>query len=163
MNWAQAFAKQACSDFAAREHVLRSRSLPSCHHLHYLQMAMEKAAKAHLIAGGCDPMALQGSHAYVAKVIPAIVKFSLGQTMEKVPPWMMKAVRAWSRRVELLHPQVDDNGTVPANCEYPWQAPEGNVLTPAEHDFPGITVPDSTFVARTIKEVWSRSKSLSGQ
>lgn len=80
MSWARAFARQASSDFEAWEHLSRNSALPQCHQLHYLQMALEKAAKAHLIAAGSDPRAVQSSHAYIAKVVPQIVRDELGRT-----------------------------------------------------------------------------------
>lgn len=79
MGWSSAFAKQACSDFDARERLCTS-DLPACHQLHYLQMALEKAAKAHLIAAHADPEKLQTSHAHIAKQIPLIVQESLRRT-----------------------------------------------------------------------------------
>ena len=77
MNWTSAFARQAQSDFLARDQLLVNPRLPECHQLHYLQMAFEKLAKAHLIAAGSDPSDIQSSHAYVAKVVPQIVRESL--------------------------------------------------------------------------------------
>lgn len=134
MTWARAFARQACSDFEAWDWLCGDNSLPQCHRLHALQMAMEKAAKAYLMARGADPMALQSSHAYIAKNIPAIVRLELASEGAR-PQWLMRAVQALTRRIELLHPQVDDGGVLPANCEYPWQNAAGDVVAPADHNF----------------------------
>lgn len=98
-------------------------------------MALEKAAKAHLIATGVDPMAIQSSHAYIAKHIPRIVASELGRARGVDSRWVMLAVRKLARRIELLHPQVDDGGAVPANCEYPWQNAAGEIVAPADYNF----------------------------
>lgn len=134
MNWARGYAVQASSDFEARDHLCRSH-LPSCHQLHYLQMALEKAAKAHLIAAGSDPLELQSSHAYIAKVVPIIVRDGLRRTPGADSTWVMNSIRILARRIELLHPQVDANRSAPANCEYPWIDSRGDVVAPAEHNF----------------------------
>jgi hypothetical protein len=159
VGWSRAFAVQACSDFEARERLLRDRSLPHCHHLHYLQMAMEKAAKAHLIAGGCDPYSLQSSHVYIAKAIPNIVRDELSRTPGAKEGWLMEAVRALARRVELLHPQANHGGSVPANCEYPWESPAGHIVAPAEHDF-ALDMHKARVAVTMIKAVHARVQEL---
>ena len=94
VNWAQAFARQARSDFEAREHLLQSNELPQCHQLHYLQMAMEKTAKAHLIAGRADAQTLQSNHAYIAKVVPIIVREGLARAPGiRAAGWVTEAIR----------------------------------------------------------------------
>lgn len=160
MDWSTAFARQACSDFEARDRLLLNSDLPQCHQLHYLQMAMEKAAKAHLIAAGADPAALRGSHAYIAKVVPIIVRDALGRTPGGNSPWVVDAVRTLARRIELLAPSVDDGGAVPANCEYPWNEPDG-IAVPAEHDFQ-IELHRERAAVTIIKEVRSRARELAG-
>lgn len=59
-----AFLRQARSDFAAFDHLVRQPRLaiPQCHPLHYLQMAAEKLAKAVLDAAG----ALNDPYSHVA-------------------------------------------------------------------------------------------------
>lgn len=161
MDWAQAFARQSCSDFDAREHLLRSGSPAQCHQLHYLQMAMEKCAKAHLIAAGASPMSVQSSHGYISKVVPTIVRDGLGRTGAK-EGWVMDAVFALARRIELLHPAVDDNGTVPANCEYPWANAKGEIVVPAEHDF-GLNFHAERVAKTMIKEVRVRARELASE
>ena len=46
------------------------------------------------------------------------------------------AIRALCREVDLLHPQVDDNGRRPDNVEYPWIAAGGAATAPAAWQFP---------------------------
>src|SRR5262249_26019878 len=98
-------------------------------------MALEKAAKAHLIAAGSDPSDLRSSHAYIAKVVPIMVRDGLRRTSGCDSAWVISAVRALARRIELLHPQIDANRTPPANCEYTWIDSRGKVVAPAEHSF----------------------------
>lgn len=158
MNWGRGYAVQACSDFEARDHLCGS-SLPLCHQLHYLQMALEKAAKAHLIAAGSDPVDLQSSHAYIAKVVPIIVRDGLRRTPGADSAWVIGAVRALARRIELLHPQIDANRTAPANCEYPWIDSRGSVVAPAEHNFE-LNLSRERAAVTLIKEVRARAMEL---
>jgi hypothetical protein len=78
-------------------------------------MALAKPAKAHLIDRGSDTQQLRGSRAYIAKTVPLIVEDELRSTRGATPFWLKKAIRALARRIELLHPQVDSGGAVPAN------------------------------------------------
>ena len=157
--WSVAFARQACSDFDAREQLLRSGQLPQCHQLHYLQMAMEKTAKAHLVEGGSDPIAVQASHAYIAKVVPIIVREALARLPGYGSQWVVHAVRTLARRIELLHPQIDDAGTVPSNCEYSWSDTAGQVLVPAQYDF-NLNLHAEKAAITMIKEVRARAIEL---
>lgn len=157
--WSRAFALQAISDFEAREHLLSNPRLPECHQLHFLQMAFEKTAKAHLIAGGTDPFAIQSSHAYIAKVIPTIMRDALGRTAGARQSWVIDAVRQLARRIELLHPQVDDGGSVPTNCEYPWPDRNGSVIAPSQHAF-SLNLHSEKTAISMIKEVRVRASEL---
>src|SRR5271157_4632424 len=49
--WSRAYARQAQADLEAREALLGAPA-PACQHLHFLQMACEKIAKAHRCLGG---------------------------------------------------------------------------------------------------------------
>jgi hypothetical protein len=105
--WSAAFAVQACSDFDARDQLLCSSQLPQCHQLHYLQMAMEKTAKEHLVEGGSDPIVVQASHAYIAKVIPIIVREALARVPGGLSQWIVGAVRSLARRIGLcIHKSI---------------------------------------------------------
>lgn len=135
MTWSKAFARQAHSDFAARDALLQHDELPECHQLHFLQMAMEKLAKAHLLQASATHEEVRKSHAYIAKVIPLIVRQELSQAPGHTSEWVVAAVRVLARRVELLSPSVTDGGASPSNCEYPWQSRPGEVVAPSEYDF----------------------------
>ena len=123
-------------------------------------MAMEKTAKAHLVEGGSDPIGVQASHAYIAKVIPIIVRESVARIPGASSQWVVNAVRALARRIELLHPQVDNAGTVPSNCEYPWRDASGQVVAPAQYDF-NLNLHAEKAAITMIKEVWARAIELS--
>jgi hypothetical protein len=52
--WSRAYARQAQADLEARVALLGAM-VPACQHLHFLQIACEKIAKAHRCLGGADP------------------------------------------------------------------------------------------------------------
>lgn len=137
-DWRIAYAKQASADLSAREQLLQSRDLPECQQLHFLQMACEKLCKAHLCGQGTDPMSLQSSHAYIENVLPIIVRQQIATQTRHQPKnsaWVISQVKRLSREIELLNPAVKGGGAHPANCEYPWIGPDGNLRVPAEHNF----------------------------
>ncbi len=47
----------------------------------------------------------------------------------------ISAISELCREVDLLHPQIDDNGRRPDNVEYPWLDHEGSVRAPARERF----------------------------
>ena len=71
--WSRAYGRQAQTDLDAREALLRVE-VPTCQHLHFLQMACEKISKAHRCLGGADPETLMHSHGFAAKVLPQIAR-----------------------------------------------------------------------------------------
>lgn len=135
--WRIAFARQAIADLQARDALLRSRNMPQCQQLHFLQMACEKICKSYLCGHGADPASLQSSHAYIARVLPVIIRHQLADTSGKreKASWVVAAVRKLSRQIELLAPAVDAAGGHPSNCEYPWETGDGDVVVPADHHF----------------------------
>jgi len=136
--WRVAFAKQAQADLDARDFLVSSPQLSSCHQLHFLQMACEKLCKAHLCRHGSDPAEIQSSHAYIASVLPSIARQHLARTARQIPKSrsrVLGAIRKLARRIELLAPAVDAGGRHPANCEYPWETADGSIAVPAEFNF----------------------------
>src|SRR5207237_7501812 len=113
------------------------RTLPSCHALHFLQMACEKLCKASMISSGSDPIDVQRSHASIAKHLPTIVRLYLSREAGRLPRdnWVVDAIRPLARKIELLNPAIKAGGRSPQNCEYPWVAPDGSVTAPADHRF----------------------------
>jgi hypothetical protein len=137
MSWSQAYARQALVDLETRDWLLSNPRLPESQQLHMLQMAAEKLCKAHLAARGTPAADLRTSHAFIAKPLPMIVRQYLAREVGKGSGtgWILSAIKLLARRIELLHPQVDDAGAVPANCEYPWLGPDGNAIAPGDHQF----------------------------
>ncbi len=122
-QWTRAFARQARADLGADDACLLTAAMATCHALHMLQMACEKAAKAHRCDTGSDPLHAQSSHAYTAKVLPLVIREQierLGPADAKRLRWVSSGIRPLAREMELLSPSVNDGGTRPANREYPW-------------------------------------------
>jgi len=137
-DWRIAYAKQAMADLKARDRLLMHSDLPDCQQLHFLQMACEKVCKAYLCGQGTDPQTLQTSHAYISGPLPLIARQQFARQAQQGHAdrsWMIAAIRALSRRIELLAPAVKGGGAYPANCEYPWQTNDGRIIAPMEYNF----------------------------
>lgn len=141
-DWRIAYARQARADLRARETLLESSELPACQQLHFLQMACEKVCKAFLCGQGVSPSTLRSSHAYISGPLPVIAREYFSRRRKGAPSrkgWVLAAIAALARRIELLAPAVDDGGGHPANCEYPWVGSNGAVVAPVDHNF-GIDI-----------------------
>jgi hypothetical protein len=141
-NWGKAFAKQAVADFEAWNELQGKPSIPSCQKLHFLQMSCEKLCKTHLCKQPkADPKAFQASHAYIAKNLDIIIRQEL--TLTPNPPrnyrYLIACCKPIAREIELLHPQVEDGGRRPDNCEYPWEQ-GGRLYVPAEYTFASLNL-----------------------
>lgn len=135
-NWQAAFLKQARSDWEAYEKTAEFE-WPSCHRLHYLQMATEKLGKALLIVGDHELENLKGSHTAFVKLIRVV---SNNRKLQKVLGMKKSQQRAQfktllplAHEVESLAPALAQNGP---NPEYPWKDVSGNILTPVDYPFP---------------------------
>lgn len=129
----EAFASQAASDLEAYQE-LSASSLPSSHRLHYLQMWLEKLCKAYLWLPDSYANELRTRHNVVEKVFPRIV----GEHWRRIgfthrPD--IGSIRQLCREIDLLHPQVDENGRRPDNVEYPWIGESGDSEVPARWKF----------------------------
>jgi hypothetical protein len=161
-EWRIAYARQALADMRAREKLLEHPDVPDCQHLHFLQMACEKLCKAHLCGQGVDPETLRSSHAYISGTLPIIARQQFAQESRKVRinrAWVIKALRALARKIELLAPAVDDAGRHPANCEYPWVGPDGMVRVPTEHNF-GLDLLYETAGRHLLKALYAAAEEL---
>lgn len=134
-DWVRAYAKQAEADLRLY-HACRDVSDP-CQRLMLLQMACEKACKAHLIDNGAAPHAVKASHAFVAGPLPVIIRAearltgrSYGATL-----WITDFAMRLGREIELLNPSVLRDGRRPDNCEYPWEDAAGAVVSPLDFPF----------------------------
>jgi hypothetical protein len=138
-EWRRGYALQARADLESLEILSRPENLvPKCQRLHFLQMACEKLAKAHLLDFGTKALEdLRSTHAVVAKHLPIIIdEYYRRQTKRHMGPHLFGRIRSVAREIELLAPTVDDGGRQPANCEYPWTDPAGSrVFVPAEYAF----------------------------
>jgi homoserine dehydrogenase len=96
-NWAKSYAKQALSDLRARESLV-SANADKCHRLHFLQMAAEKACKAHMVTmNGHD--SVRKSHAYVAGILPVIARqfFTVASNKNPISHWEIREIRRLAR------------------------------------------------------------------
>jgi hypothetical protein len=160
-EWSRAFAKQAMADFDAWNALqlkppAGTTPLPRCQKLHFLQMACEKLAKAHLLKGRMKVSDLEKSHAYIAKHLPTIVsrQMVLSGDNDRVAQAVGAQCKRIAREIELLSPAVKDAGRREDNCEYPWE--KGGVLhVPAEWHFPNLdllTEPGGRNILKRIRE-----------
>ena len=166
MTKAEAFLRQAASDFSIYERLEQQRQyVPLCHRLHYLQMATEKLAKAAALRG--DPDADIYNHI-------AFTKPKFWQAIERQAPVIadglgyspaalrksLVAMRPLSHEIENLSPDVmnrrhGSKGVTP-NAEYPWEGRDSNGaltwLAPADHDFPELSdLPTSVSGVRLVQ------------
>jgi hypothetical protein len=140
-DWARAFAVQAKADMQAREALIQHADLPLCQELHFLQMACEKLAKAHLYLQGSRSEDIQSSHGFGRKQIPLILReIYLRKRGRRENTWLFPEIRRLANEIALLHPQVNDGGARPDNCEYPWVDAQDQLHTPAEHDFGNLAL-----------------------
>jgi len=153
-DWARGYARQALSDLEAREALIadpRARA-KKCHRLHFLQMAAEKACKAHLIkTSGRDNV--RKSHAYVAKTLPTIARnfYAAMNDSNEIARWELSKIRHLAREIEVLAPACDHGDVRMDNSEYPWQGPKGEVCIPCEYSFPNIDDFEDKTLTRLIK------------
>jgi hypothetical protein len=171
--WSRAYGRQAQADLEARE-VLLDVAIPACQHLHFLQMACEKVSKAHRCLGGADPESLMHSHGFAAKVLPQIARelsrrSAFVADLGAAHRGNEEMIRQLARDVDLLAPSIDNNGTRPDNCEYPWGDANGDLHSPADYAFGGLAAlhrhrAGSTFlkiVATAAAELGSGSYEMS--
>lgn len=161
-SYSLAFLRQAQSDF--RVHDMLSRAdVEVCQVLHYVQMAFEKAAKAHLWrsgAGGGDgdePSGLLWSHAVIGKVIPQVIRHYWATTKQRLSSKQkdskLRAFRGVLKEIEILAPAVD-KANRPENCEYPWvvqRATGRAVLSPLDVSFPAAELLRTTAGREVVK------------
>jgi len=155
-DWARAYATQAISDLDAREALVRAGS-EKCHRLHFLQMAAEKACKAHLAYGGND---VKKSHAYVASNLPIIARhfFSVMNDNNQMARWEIAQIKRLAREIEMLAPACAHGEFREDNSEYPWEDGKGKVCTPCEYSFPKIDDGDRAII-RLIRLIRTASES----
>jgi hypothetical protein len=145
-DWARGYAKQALSDLRAREALVRA-SAEKRHRLHFLQMAAEKACKAHLTeANGHDRV--RKSHACVAKHLPTIARqvYAALNDGNQIAQWEISKIKRLAHEIEVLSPACDDGDLRKDNSEYPWEDAKGGICVPCEYSFPNLNDGDRTIV-----------------
>ena len=120
--WASAFAAQSRSDWQVYDRLTAEPEIPSCHKLHYLQMACEKIAKAYRCRDtGTNLEELLKRHVGFAKFIgsflasPSVKEAYQGRDAQLRE--VSRLTRALAREIEKLAPAVDRAGS-PENAEY---------------------------------------------
>ena len=130
-EWRWAYARQAASDFAVHDYLALNKNLPTCHRLHYLQMAFEKTAKAHYwgtTPGGLDHSRMNKTHEVAQKFLPVVVRnYWMTRSRGQAPAEdFMDGIRLLCREIDLLAPAVSDDQQRKDNCEYPWELLDEN-------------------------------------
>jgi hypothetical protein len=143
-EWSSAYACQAKADFMTyqalegmRSEAAHGWSIPVCHKLQFLQMACEKLAKAHLCTRGTAPASLQGSHAYISKTLPVVIRQEMialnfrGKSAKS----LATIANHIAQEIEVLAPSVRRGAQRPDNCEYPWEDADGCIHAPLSWTF----------------------------
>jgi hypothetical protein len=128
-TWSQAFVAQAVSDLDAY-YLLKKSTLPVSHQLHYLQMWLEKLCKAYAWRPEARELELRWKHQVIAIVLPVLIKEHWRHIGFAKRPDMTQ-IRELCREIDLLHPQVDDDGKRPENVEDPWPGSSRAIEVPA--------------------------------
>jgi tRNA nucleotidyltransferase/poly(A) polymerase len=157
-QWAKGYALQALSDLRAREALVKANA-EKCHRLHFLQMAAEKACKAHLtIASGHD--SVRRSHAYIARILPMIARqyYTKLNDNNEISRWEVEAIKRLAREIQVLAPACSEGDLREDNSEYPWADSKGEVCIPCEYSFPNID-DGSRLIVRLIRLIRTAAES----
>ncbi len=137
MTWRTAFFAQAQSDYGVFREFKSRSDIAMCHKLHYLQMAMEKLAKAFQSSRSGDPP---------PKIHTAIVRFL---KISKGRPEIRRLLgyennhNAFSSYIDSLlevAEQIEQLAPIGhqerPNSEYPWSDNNGGAISPISYSFP---------------------------
>ena len=133
MNWPQAFRVQALSDWKVYKN-LNSNSFEECHQIHYLLMASEKLAKAHL-SGPTNPT--QKSHMSLREFIhgcasiPNLRKYINNNYNASQFREYINSLKIISEKLLSVIPK----GIKDINVEYPWESGSGLVVAPCQYTY----------------------------
>jgi len=134
--WQLAFLKQARADWETYQRI-DDPTWPTCHRLHFLQMASEKLGKA-LLAGGDMPLErITHTHAAFVKFIRIARKNhnlqkELGMNYSQITAHFNRLLPI-AHEIEMLAPTLAHDGP---NPEYPWFDNSGHILVPIDYSFP---------------------------
>ena len=137
-EWANAYAVQATDDLRTYSILRTARTtdptLGECHELHYLQMALEKTAKAFLLKASSNFENHRTSHEVFEKFQKNCFRDPSSGIGKKYAS-QLGAFKVLGKAIEKLAPAVARDVT-PENVEYPWS--NGSTLfTPAKESFQG--------------------------
>lgn len=157
--WASAFAEQSRSDWQVYISLAAEPRIPTCHELHYLQMACEKIAKAYRCRDTAANLEeLLKRHVGFAKFIgsflasPSIKEAYSGRDAQLRQ--IARIARVLAREIEKLAPAVDRAGS-PENAEYPWESGD-DVVVPCRYGYPRLSLLTSPG-GRTLLKLVSRA------
>jgi len=144
-EWAKAYAQQSASDFLVYEELSAhsaALNIDQCHRLHYLQMALEKIAKAYEFRDReTSEDKLRGSHVAFSKFIgaylasPRVKEEYRGRDAQLTR--FTQSARNLAREIEKLAPAVDRKQS-PQNAEYPWEW-DDKVEVPCHYKYPNLS------------------------
>ena len=146
-SWREAFFLQAASDYRVARRLQGYRDLPSCHWIHFLQMATEKMARGYRArpAGGEPPRTHRGFLKFVRKAasrdphLRSLLKMRNDQCRA-----FLKSLAPLADQIEKLAPALAGGGP---NAEYPWPLGPG-CRAPVEYDFPELSVATSPHIGK---------------
>jgi hypothetical protein len=159
-EWRNGYAVQASSELRVYQLLISRTGLPACHRLHYLQMCLEKTAKAYLWQSGKKSERsekINTSHKYIGKFLPQIFRdYWLAQNPTKpFASVKWKRLKQLCQELDFLAPATDDAGQRSDNCEYPWLVDDGKgtprVLVPALQHFPVLGLLEWTEAQALLK------------
>jgi hypothetical protein len=141
--WRVAYATQSASDLDVYKRLCKQPGLSVCHRLHYLQMHLEKLAKAWLWrseSNVAQAMDVRSTHNVIAKVLPMLIREYWRRVgfAGNVDGARLRRIRELCREIDLLAPAIADDGRRPDNSEYPWAAVRNGtsvVLIPCKEPF----------------------------
>ena len=136
--WADAYYRQARSDWRLFEELRVRKDVERAHALHYLQMATEKLAKAYRFRDTrTKEEDLLSSHVGFERFLRLflgsadVVRRYAGRNAQLLR--VRRECCHVARAVETLTPSVDPEAS-PVNAEYPWADGE-RVVAPVDHTF----------------------------
>ena len=152
-EWQMAFLEQARSDWNAYQKT-QEPAWPSCHQLHFLQMATEKLSKALLISGEMNLERITHSHAAFAKFMRVVshnhnLQAELGMNKSQLKALFVRLLPI-AHEIEALAPALAQDGP---NPEYPWLDKLGHVCIPTKHSFPLAKLLQSPQGTRLLKYI----------
>ena len=135
-DWQIAFLKRARSDWEAYQRT-HEQMWPTCHRLHFLQMATEKLGKALLVGGETALEEITHTHSALVKFMRIVGKnhrlpLNMGMTKSQLQAHINRLLPI-AHEIERLAPALARDGP---NPEYPWLSPLEKIHVPVEYSFP---------------------------